>query len=138
MTLVEAALRERRPLSVGLIANAAEVLAELVARGVTPDIVTDQTPAHDPLSYVPEGMSVAEADALRRKDAAEYTRRSMQAMARHVQAMLDMQKRGAVVFDYGNNLRQRAYDAGVKDAFAYPGFVPAYVRPLFCLGKGPK
>jgi urocanate hydratase len=137
MTLVEAALRERRPLSVGLIANAAEVLAELVARGVTPDIVTDQTPAHDPLSYVPEGMTVAEADALRRKDAAEYTRRSMQAMARHVQAMLDMQKRGAVVFDYGNNLRQRAYDAGVKDAFAYPGFVPAYVRPLFCLGKGP-
>ncbi len=137
MTLVEDALKNKRPLSVGLIANAADVYPELVTRGVTPDIVTDQTPAHDPANYVPSGLSVAEADELRRKDIKEYTRRSMESMARHVEAMLEMQKQGAVVFDYGNNLRQRAYDAGVKDAFAYPGFVPAYIRPLFCLGKGP-
>ncbi len=137
MTLVEQAVKEKRPLSVGLIGNAADIHPELVTRGVTPAIVTDQTPAHDPLSYVPSDLSVAEAEELRRKDAQEYARRSMESMARHVQAMLDMQRRGAVVFDYGNNLRQRAYDAGVKDAFAYPGFVPAYIRPLFCLGKGP-
>ncbi|MBC7261782.1 MAG: urocanate hydratase, partial [Chloroflexi bacterium] len=137
MTLVEQALKEKKPLSVGLIGNAAEIYPELVARGVTPDIVTDQTPAHDPLSYVPSNLSVAEAEELRRKDAKEYVRRAMDSMARHVEAMLEMQKRGAVVFDYGNNLRQRAYDAGVKDAFSYPGFVPAYIRPLFCQGKGP-
>ncbi len=137
MTLVEEALEEARPLSVGLIANAADVYPELVARGVTPDVVTDQTPAHDALNYVPMGLSVDEADELREKDAQEYKRRSLESMGRHVKAMLEMQKRGAVVFDYGNNLRQRAYDAGVSDAFSYPGFVPAYVRPLFCLGKGP-
>jgi len=137
MTLVEEAVQQKRALSVGLIGNAAEILPELVTRGVTPDVVTDQTPAHDPLSYVPAGLTLEQANELRHKDAQEYTRRSMESMARHVQAMLDMQKRGAVVFDYGNNLRQRAYDAGVKGAFSYPGFVPAYVRPLFCLGKGP-
>ena len=137
MTLVEEALQQKRPLSVGLIGNAAEILPELVTRGVTPDIVTDQTPAHDPANYVPAGLSVGQADELRQKDVREYTRRSMESMALHVQAMLAMLKAGAVVFDYGNNLRQRAYDAGVKDAFSYPGFVPAYVRPLFCLGKGP-
>jgi urocanate hydratase len=137
MTLVEEALEEARPLSVGLISNAADVYPELVARGVTPDVVTDQTPAHDALNYVPMGLSVTEADELRAKDAQEYKRRSLESMGRHVEAMLEMQKRGAVVFDYGNNLRQRAYDAGVSDAFSYPGFVPAYVRPLFCLGKGP-
>jgi len=137
MTLVEQAVEEKRPLSVGLIGNAADIYVELVMRGVTPDVVTDQTPAHDPLNYVPSGLSVAEADELREKDPQEYTKRSLESMGRHVQAMLDMQERGAVVFDYGNNLRQRAYDAGVKDAFSYPGFVPAYVRPLFCLGKGP-
>jgi len=137
MTLVEQAVEEKRPLSVGLIGNAADIYAELVTRGVTPDMVTDQTPAHDPLNYVPSGLSVAEADELRAKDPREYTRRSLESMGQHVQAMLDMQKHGAVVFDYGNNLRQRGYDAGVKDAFSYPGFVPAYVRPLFCLGKGP-
>jgi urocanate hydratase len=137
MTQVEAAVKEQRPLSVGLIGNAADIFPELVTRGVTPDIVTDQTPAHDPLSYVPAGLSLAQADELRRADPKEYTRRSMAAMARHVQAMLELKRRGAVVFDYGNNLRQRAYDAGVKDAFSYPGFVPAYIRPLFCLGKGP-
>jgi urocanate hydratase len=137
MTLVELALKEKRPLSVGLVANAADVFPELVTRGVIPDVVTDQTSAHDPLNYVPAGLSLEEAEALRSRDPADYTRRSMKSMARHVQAMLEMQRRGAVVFDYGNNLRQRAYDAGVQDAFSYPGFVPAYVRPLFCLGKGP-
>jgi urocanate hydratase len=137
MTLVEQAVGQERPLSVGLIGNAAEVYPELVLRGVTPDVVTDQTSAHDPASYIPAGMTLAQADDLRAKDRAEYTRRAMASMANHVRAMLDMQSKGAVVFDYGNNLRQRAYDAGVKDAFSYPGFVPAYVRPLFCLGKGP-
>jgi len=137
MTLVEEALAGQRPLSVGLIGNAAGVYRELVARGVTPDVVTDQTPAHNPLDYVPTDLPVAEAAVLRQKDPQEYKRRSLASMAQHVQAMLDMQSRGAVVFDYGNNLRQRAYDAGVEDAFSYPGFVPAYVRPLFCEGKGP-
>ncbi|HLF25661.1 MAG TPA: urocanate hydratase [Anaerolineae bacterium] len=137
MTRVEEARRKGQPLSVGLIANAADVLPELALRGVTPDVVTDQTPAHDPLSYVPHGMSLEAANVLRQHDPAEYTRRALASMGRHVQAMLDFQKRGAVVFDYGNNLRQRAFDAGVKDAFDYPGFVPAYIRPLFCEGKGP-
>jgi len=137
MTLVEEARSKQQPLSVGLIANAADVFPELATRGVVPDVVTDQTPAHDPLSYVPSGMSLEAANVLRAADPAEYTRRSMESMARHVRAMLDFQKKGAVVFDYGNNLRQRAFDAGVKDAFNYPGFVPAYIRPLFCQGKGP-
>ncbi len=137
MTMVEEALKKGEPKSIGLIGNAADVYPELVVRGVTPDVVTDQTPAHDPLMYVPKGMSLEEAAELRRKDPEEYTRRSMESMAEHVQAMLEFQKRGAIVFDYGNNLRQRAYDAGVKDAFNYPGFVKAYIRPLFCQGKGP-
>ena len=138
MTWVEEALAQEQPLSVGLIGNAAEVLPELVERGVVPDVVTDQTSAHDPLyGYIPAGMSMEEAAALREKDPDEYVRRSLASMAQHVQAMLDWQAKGAVVFDYGNNLRQRAYDAGVKDAFSYPGFVPAYIRPLFCEGKGP-
>ncbi len=136
MTKVEDALRKPEPRSIGLIGNAAEIFPELVRRGVTPDVVTDQTPAHDPLMYVPE-MPLAEANVLRVASSVEYQRRSMAAMARHVEAMLEFQKRGAVVFDYGNNLRQRAYDAGVKNAFDYPGFVQAYVRPLFCEGKGP-
>jgi urocanate hydratase len=137
MTLVEDAVHRQRPLSVGLIANAADVFPELVARGITPDVVTDQTSAHDPLNYVPNSLSLEHADELRRRDPAEYTRRSMESMAAHVRAMLEMQRKGAVVFDYGNNLRQRAFDAGVRDAFDYPGFVPAYIRPLFCWGKGP-
>jgi len=137
MTRVEDALKRGMPKSIGVIGNAADVYNELATRGVTPEVVTDQTPAHDPLMYVPNGMSFAEAEALRTRDAAEYQRRSMQAMARHVEAMLEFQERGAVVFDYGNNLRQRAYDAGVANAFDYPGFVPAYIRPLFCEGKGP-
>jgi urocanate hydratase len=136
MTRVEDALKKKEAKSIGLIGNAAEVFPELGVRGVVPDVVTDQTPAHDPLMYVPE-IPLDEAVALRASDPATYQARSMESMARHVEAMLAFQKRGAVVFDYGNNLRQRAFDAGVKNAFDYPGFVPAYIRPLFCEGKGP-
>ena len=127
----------QEPRSIGLIGNAADVFPRLVEMGVTPDVVTDQTPAHDPLSYVPHGMSFEEAVALRETDPARYADLACQTMAVHCQAMLDFQARGAVVFDYGNNLRQRAFDAGVTNAFDYPGFVPAYIRPLFCEGKGP-
>jgi len=137
MTLVEEAVENGTPKSIGLIANAADVYPELVLRGVIPDVVTDQTPAHDVLSYVPTGLGVAEAEFLRESNPAEYEQRSMESMARHVEAMLAFQKTGAEVFDYGNNLRQRAYDHGVEDAFEFPGFVPAYIRPLFCEGKGP-
>jgi urocanate hydratase len=125
-------------LSVGLVGNCAEVLPELVRRGITPDLLTDQTSAHDALNgYVPAGLSTEEADALRTSDPAEYQRRSMASMRTHCEAMVEMQRRGAVTFDYGNNLRGQAKDAGYADAFAFPGFVPAYVRPLFCEGKGP-
>jgi urocanate hydratase len=137
MTLVEDAVREGKPLSVGLIGNAAEIEPELVYRGITPDVVTDQTSAHDVMSYIPAGLSAMEADHLRYANPEEYARRSMESMAHHVEAMLEFQRRGAEVFDYGNNLRQRAFDWGVKDAFNFPGFVPAYIRPLFCEGKGP-
>jgi urocanate hydratase len=137
MTLVEEAKEKLEPLSIGLIGNAAEIYPELLLRGVLPDVVTDQTPAHDVMSYVPAGLDVAQAEALRQGSPAEYEARSLASMARHVEAMLEFQKRGAEVFDYGNNLRQRAFDTGVKDAFAFPGFVPAYIRPLFCEGKGP-
>ncbi|MEJ5247666.1 MAG: urocanate hydratase [Caldilinea sp.] len=138
MTWAEEALAAKRPLSVGLIGNAAEVLPELVARGVQPDVVTDQTSAHDPLyGYIPAGMSLAEAAELRRRDPQAYMQAALDSMTRHVQAMLDWQAHGAVVFDYGNNLRQRAYDNGLREAFSYPGFVQAYIRPLFCEGKGP-
>ncbi len=124
--------------SVGLVGNCAEVLPELVRRGVTPDIVTDQTSAHDPLNgYVPAGLSLEEAAALRVSDSGEYVRRSMESMRIHCEAIVDMQKAGAVAVDYGNNLRGYAKDAGFDDAFAYPGFVPAYIRDLFCEGKGP-
>jgi len=137
MTLVEQSVDEQTPKSIGLIGNAADIYPELAMRGVIPDVVTDQTPAHDVLMYIPSGLSVAEADELRRRDPGEYERRSLQSMARHVEAMLSFQRQGAEVFDYGNNLRQRAYDTGVKAAFDFPGFVPAYIRPLFCEGKGP-
>lgn len=137
MTLVEEYQKKRLPKSIGLIGNAAEIYPELVLRGVIPDVVTDQTPAHDVLMYVPSGMDVRQADQLRTSKPEEYHRRSMQSMARHVQAMLEFKRHGAEVFDYGNNLRQRAFDEGVKDAFEFPGFVPAYIRPLFCEGKGP-
>ena len=137
MTLVEEYVQKKEPKSIGLIGNAAEIYPELVLRGVVPDVVTDQTPAHDVLMYIPAGMSLEDAQALRQRDPKEYEQRSMQSMARHVEAMLEFQRRGAEVFDYGNNLRQRAFDYGVKDAFNFPGFVPAYIRPLFCEGKGP-
>lgn len=137
MTMVEDAVKRELPKSIGLIGNAAQVFPELEMRGVIPDVVTDQTPAHDPLSYIPIGLSVEEAAKLRLADPARYTLLSQESMARHVQAMLAFQKKGAEVFDYGNNIRQRAYDFGVKDAFNFPGFVPAYIRPLFCEGKGP-
>jgi urocanate hydratase len=143
MTLVEEAVRDEKPLSVGLIGNAADIFPELVVRGVVPDMVTDQTCAHDPLMYLPNGMSLEAAEALRSRDPKEYQRLSMQTMARHCQAMVAMQKQGAVVFDYGNNLRQMAYNAGYTEvmqadgSWVYPGFVPAYIRPLFCEGQGP-
>ncbi len=137
MTLVEEACESETPKSIGLIGNAAEIYPELVVRGVTPDVVTDQTPAHDVFMYIPAGLSVAEADALRTGDPDAYKQASMQSMADHIRAMLEFRRRGAEVFDYGNNLRQRAYEQGVQDAFDFPGFVPAYIRPLFCEGKGP-
>ena len=125
-------------LSVGLVGNCAEVLPELVRRGVTPDVLTDQTSAHDALNgYYPAGLSLEEADALRARDPKEYVRRSMESMRVHCEAMVELMRRGAVTFDYGNNLRGQAKDAGFADAFAFPGFVPAYIRPLFCEGKGP-
>jgi urocanate hydratase len=137
MTLVEEAREQGIPRSIGLVGNAADIYPELVLRGVIPDVVTDQTSAHDVMSYVPRGLTLVEADALRKNDPDSYRERSMDSMASHVRAMLEMQKRGAEVFDYGNNIRQRAFDQGVKNAFDFPGFVPAYIRPLFCEGKGP-
>jgi urocanate hydratase len=137
MTLVEEAKEQGVPRSIGLIGNAADVFSELVARGVIPDVVTDQTSAHETLMYIPSGLSVAAADELRKTDPVEYKRRAMESMAKHVRAMLAFQRAGAEVFDYGNNLRQQAYNHGVTDAFEFPGFVPAYIRPLFCEGKGP-
>ena len=127
-----------KPLSIGLLGNAAEILPEMVSRGIIPDIVTDQTSAHDPLNgYIPRGMSLEEAAALRKSDPQKLIALAKESMAIHVRAMLEMQKRGAVAFDYGNNIRQVAKDEGVENAFDFPGFVPAYIRPLFCEGKGP-
>ncbi len=137
MTLVEEAVREQKPLSVGLVGNAADIYPELVTRGVIPDVVTDQTSAHEALYYVPSGLTVEAADQLRVSDPEQYKKMAMGSMAKHVQAMLAFQRAGAEVFDYGNNLRQQAYNYGVSDAFEFPGFVPAYIRPLFCEGKGP-
>ncbi|HEX3825360.1 MAG TPA: urocanate hydratase [Mycobacteriales bacterium] len=135
---VQAAARDRRALSVAVVANAADVFPELVHRGVTPDIVTDQTSAHDALhGYVPNAMTFDEALELRRVKPSEYVERAQQSMGVHCQAMLDLQRAGAVVFDYGNGLRGQARDAGVADAFGYPGFVLAYIRPLFARGSGP-
>ena len=126
------------PLSIGLCANAADIYPEMVRRGITPDLVTDQTSAHDTLNgYVPNGMTLAEALELRKRDPDEYVRRACASIAVHVQAMVALQKAGAEVFDYGNNIRGVARDQGYADAFSFPGFVPAYVRPLFCEGKGP-
>ncbi len=130
--------RPGKPVSVGLLGNACEVLPELLRRGVRPDAVTDQTSAHDPVNgYLPQGWTLEQWDRLRAEDPAQVAREARASMARHVEAMLAFQKLNIPVFDYGNNLRQVAFDAGVKDAFAFPGFVPAYVRPLFCRGVGP-
>ncbi len=138
MTWVTEAVEAENPLSVCIVGNASEVLPELLLRGVVPDVVTDQTSAHDVMyGYIPAGMSLEQAQALRESDPAAYQQRALESMATHVKTMLDWQSKGAVVFDYGNNLRQRAYDFGVANAFDYPGFVPAYIRPLFCEGKGP-
>lgn len=126
------------PLSIGLLGNAAELLPKMIEMGEIPDLVTDQTSAHDPLhGYLPVGFSMEEGEELRKRHPEQYIEKSKQSMAVHVQAMLEMQKKGSVVFDYGNNIRQVALDEGVKNAFDFPGFVPAFIRPLFCEGKGP-
>jgi urocanate hydratase len=126
------------PKSIGLVGNAAEIHPEMVKRGIIPDLVTDQTSAHDALKgYVPAGLTLDEALELRRKEPQTYIRRAMESMAVHVRAMLEWQKKGSIVFDYGNNIRAQAFQAGAKEAFNYPGFVPAFIRPLFCEGKGP-
>ena len=136
--LAKLAVNAREPRSIALLGNAADVHWELIDRGLIPNVVTDQTSAHDPLyGYIPSGFSVQSAAELRKADPAEYEREAGDSMAKHVRAMLEFKRWGAVVFDYGNNLRQRAFDSGVVEAFDYPGFVPAYIRPLFCEGKGP-
>ena len=138
LALCEVARREERALSVGLVGNCAEVLPELVRRGVVIDVVTDQTSAHDPLNgYVPAGFTLVQAAELRQRDAAAYTKLSTESMAVHVNAMLELQRAGTIAFDYGNNIRRFAADAGCVDAFNIPGFVPEYIRPLFCEGAGP-
>ena len=138
LDICEDARKQKRAVSVGLVGNCAEVLPEIVRRGVNVDAVTDQTSAHDPLNgYVPAGLNLARADELRRLDADDYIARSMDSMVRHVEAMLALKRAGAVTFDYGNNIRKFAFDAGCADAFEIPGFVPEYIRPLFCEGKGP-
>jgi urocanate hydratase len=138
LDICEDAREQQLPVSVGLVGNCAELLPEIVRRGVKVDAVTDQTSAHDPLNgYIPAGLTLEGADELRRSDPHAYTDRAMESMARHVEAMLALQRNGAVAFDYGNNIRKMAFDAGVTDAFEIPGFVPEYIRPLFCEGKGP-
>ena len=136
--LAEQAVRDRRPRSIALLGNAAHLYGEILARGVRPDVVTDQTSAHDLLGgYVPEGLTTPAAAELRARDPAAYVAQAQASVARHVEAMLEFQRSGAVVFDYGNNIRAQAQRGGVADAFTFPGFVPAYVRPLFCEGRGP-
>jgi urocanate hydratase len=137
MTLVDEYKDRQVPQSIGLIGNAADIYQELAMRAVIPDVVTDQTSAHEALMYIPTGLSLAAADALRQSNPEEYKQRAMASMAQHVRAMLEFQRKGSEVFDYGNNLRQQAFNYGVTDAFEFPGFVPAYIRPLFCEGKGP-
>ncbi|MCC6569223.1 MAG: urocanate hydratase [Anaerolineales bacterium] len=137
MSLVEENVKAKTPRSIGLIGNAADVYDELSKRGVVPDVVTDQTSAHEALFYVPTGLSVTAADELRKSNPEKYKKMAMDSMSKHVQAMLAFQRAGSEVFDYGNNLRQQAFNNGVSDAFEFPGFVPAYIRPLFCEGKGP-
>jgi urocanate hydratase len=138
LRILKNAVRKREAVSVGLVGNCADVIPELARRGVVPDVLTDQTSAHDPLNgYVPNGMSLDAAIELRKKNPDEYKKRSMAGMAEHVKGMLDLQNLGAITFDYGNNIRTFAYEQGLKNAYDFPGFVPAYIRPLFCEGKGP-
>jgi urocanate hydratase len=138
LRIMKNALRKKENISVGLVGNCADVIPELAERGVVPDILTDQTSAHDPLNgYVPNGMTLAEARELRARDPRAYEQRSLEAIARHVEGMLRLQKMGSVTFDYGNNIRTFAFQQGVKNAYDFPGFVQAYIRPLFCEGRGP-
>src|SRR6202162_830176 len=138
LRILKNAVRKKENISVGLVGNCADVIPELAERGVVPDILTDQTSAHDPLNgYVPSGMSLEEATALRQRDPKAYQERSLDAIAKHVEGMLKLQKMGSVTFDYGNNIRTFAFEHGVKNAYDFPGFVPAYIRSLFCEGKGP-
>ena len=138
LKICEEAREQKQAVSVGLVGNCAELMPEIVRRGVKVDVVTDQTSAHDPLNgYVPAGLSLIEAEELRQANPSDYIKRSMHSMAQHVEAMLALKRSGAVVFDYGNNIRKQALDAGCADAFEIPGFVPEYIRPLFCEGKGP-
>jgi urocanate hydratase len=138
MAWLREAATSKRGLSVGLVGNAADLLPEFVRRGFTPDVLTDQTSAHDTLNgYVPSGLSLEQAAELRNRDPKDYVARSTRSIADHVRAMLEMRRRGAVAFDYGNNIRTVAFDGGVEDAFEIPGFIPEYIRPLFCEGKGP-
>jgi urocanate hydratase len=137
--ILKNAVRQKRAVSVGLVGNCADVIPELARRGIVPDLLTDQTSAHDPLNgYIPSGMSLEAAAELRRRDPDDYLKRSYESIARHVTGMLALQKLGAATFDYGNNIRTMAFEqGGVKDAYNFPGFVPAYIRPLFCEGRGP-
>ncbi|HUS15499.1 MAG TPA: urocanate hydratase, partial [Chloroflexia bacterium] len=138
LRLADGAIRDRQPLSIGLLGNAAEIIPQLARMGRVPDMLTDQTSAHDPLrGYIPLGLSLEDAAALRASDPDSYVKQSLDSMAIHVRGMLDLQRQGAITFDYGNNIRQQAYQQDVTDAFSFPGFVPAYIRPLFCEGYGP-
>jgi urocanate hydratase len=138
LRILKNAVRKREATSVGLVGNCADLIPELAKRGVVPDVLTDQTSAHDPIhGYVPNGMTLEQAAELRKKSPEEYRKRAIEAIGQHVQGMLDLKKLGAVTFDYGNNIRTFAFEAGVKSAYDFPGFVPAYIRPLFCEGKGP-
>jgi len=138
LKLIKEHTKNNNPISIGLVGNCAEIFPEIYRRGILPDIVTDQTSAHDELNgYVPEGLSIVEANRLRKSNPKEYIKKSFSSMVKHCAAMIKFQKAGSIVFDYGNNLRGQAKDAGLNNAFDYPGFVPAYVRPLFCEGKGP-
>jgi urocanate hydratase len=138
LRILKNAVRKREAASVGLVGNCADVIPALARRGVVPDLLTDQTSAHDPVGgYIPQGLNVAQAAELRASNPAEYRKRSLESMARHVEGMLALQKLGAVTFDYGNNIRTFAFEQGVKNAYDFPGFVPAYIRPLFCEGRGP-
>jgi urocanate hydratase len=138
LRILKNAVRKKENVSVGLVGNCADIILELAERGVVPDILTDQTSAHDPLNgYVPNGLTLQQAEQLRKQDPHAYQDRSLDAIARHVEGMLRLQKMGAITFDYGNNIRTFAFQRGVKNAYDFPGFVPAYIRPLFCEGRGP-